>query len=144
MRRLCCSDSRDKEFLIVCVGDPGNPNKLTLGSAGDKIIDARPPEEWTKVRSRRTHLNGNIFERHGGTLHCLGCESRGHHSNERRQFFEEMIIDVDEAFDTSATKRIHDLGDSKEGEIDKLDSKKSPTDDQGLDITNLRCERHVV
>ena len=57
---------------------------------------------------------------------------------------EEMIIDVDEAFDTSATKRIHDLGEYKEGEKDKLDSKKSQTDDQGLDITNLRCERHVV
>ena len=80
-RQLSGSDSCDKEFLIICVGDPWDPNNLILGSAGEQFVDARPTKEWMKMKSRRTYLNKKILEGHGITLQCPGCEGRGPRSD---------------------------------------------------------------
>ena len=72
------------ELLIVSVGDPWNPNKSILGSAGQQIVHARPPEEWTKARSRPATLNLSILERQDRTLHCLGCGGLGPSADDSR------------------------------------------------------------
>ena len=78
VRLLSGSDSWDKKFIRGCVGDPWNPDNSIPGSAGaKKTLMHVTTEECTKVRSRRTHLNRNILERHGRTLRCPGCQSRG-------------------------------------------------------------------
>ena len=72
VRRLSGSDSWDKAFLMICIGDSRTSNMSIPASAGAKFVDARPTEDWTKVRSRRTYLDRNFLERHGRTLQCLG------------------------------------------------------------------------
>ena len=139
------------EFLRA--GDPWNPNSSIFGSGGEQFVDARPTEEWTKVRSRRTYLNRNILERHSRTLHCLGCKGCGPHSDECRERIEGMMIDTDEAFDTRAGKRVHDPDESKEGEKAKPCSKKSRTEKcrasedlkaRGFDVNNMLCEKPSI
>ena len=83
-RRLSGSESWDKEFLILCIGDPWNPKNSILGSTSERFANARPTEEWTKVRSRRTYLNRSILE----------CRKRT----------EGMRMDADAAFDTTHSK----------------------------------------
>ena len=52
----------------------------------------------------------------------------------------EMMVGADEAFDTIAARRLHDLGESKEGQKDELDNKISRTQKQSR---NTRSRRHA-
>ena len=112
--------------------------------AREHFVDARPTEDWTKVGSRQTHLNGNILEKHGRT------QGRDPHSDECRIRTEVTMIDADEACDTSTAKRTHDPGEPKNVRKTNLIANNSRTElvenSKNLttpisDVNDMLCEK---
>ena len=118
----------------------GIPTTPFLAARVDNFVSARPRDEWTTVRSRRTYLQRHLLEKYGTTRLCRSNGMRGAHSEERRKRIKQEMVDAGEAFDTEIVKRPRSTDDPRSNDTVEPETKKARPDlDEITALDSLLC-----